>query len=136
MQMIRVAVQIRAQNGAAGGSGEVEYARPSLRRRTWKAGVLFVVGLGCGVLLLPVPLIHLFGAAFFLAMSALAARRLISRNVLKRAHGRCPSCNAKGPYFVGFGGRRLAFPIVTSCPQCHVSLELEPAASGASLSEP
>lgn len=136
MQMIRVPVHIRAQNGDMGGSGEVEYARPSLRRRAWKAGVLVLLGLGCGILLLPIPLIHFFGVIFFLVMCAIAARRLSSRNVLKAARGRCPSCKAEAPYFVGFGGRRLVFPIVTSCPRCHISLELSPATSRASLAEP
>jgi hypothetical protein len=134
-QMIRVPVRIRAENGGVADSGEVEYAKPSLRRRAWKAGVLILVGLGCGILLLPIPLIHFFGVMFFLAMCALAARRLSSRNVLKGARGRCPSCHTEAPYFVGFGGRRLAFPVVTSCPQCHIGLELEPAPSGASFSE-
>src|ERR1051325_11601390 len=89
--------------------GEIEYARPGLRRRLWKAGALFGIGLVCGVLLLPIPLIHLFGIMFFLAMSGLAARRLVSGTVLKGAHGRCPSCQTEGRLFVGFGGRRLAF---------------------------
>ncbi len=133
--MTRVPVRIRAENGGAAGSGEVEYAKPSLRRRVWKAGALVLLGLGCGLLLLPIPLIHFFGVIFFLAMCALAARRLSSRNVLKGARGRCPSCNAEAAYFVGFGGRRLAFPVVTSCPQCHINLELEPAPLAASLSE-
>jgi hypothetical protein len=134
MQLIRVAVRIRAQDGNSGGRGEIAFARPSFWRRMRKAGVLFLVGLGCGALLLPIPLIHLFGIFFFLAMCGLAARRLVSRKVLKEAHGECPSCHAEGSYFVGMGGRRLAFPIKTSCPACHVGLELDPAAAGASVS--
>jgi len=136
MQMMRVPVRIRAQNGGPRGRGEVEYAKPSLSRRARKAGALVLLGLGCGLLLLPIPLIHLFGVIFFLAMCAIAVRRLSSRNVLKAAWGRCPSCNAEAPYFVGFGGRRLAFPIVTSCPRCHIGLELEPVPRGASFSGP
>jgi hypothetical protein len=133
MQRFRLPVHIRAEDGHGGGAGEVEVAKPPLRRRLWKAGLLFLVGLGAGVLLLPIPLIHLFGVMFFLGMSTLAARRLLSRSVLKGAHGTCPSCNADGDYFVGMGGRRLAFPIVTSCPHCHVELQLERAASQAFL---
>ena len=131
LSQVRIPVRIRAQDGKEGGAGELAYARPGLRRRLWKSGLLFLVGLGCGVLLLPIPLIHLFGVMFFLAMSGLAVRRLVSRTVLKGARGRCPSCQAEGPYFVGFGGRRLAFPVVTSCPRCNVRLELEPATPGA-----
>jgi hypothetical protein len=69
------------------GSGEIEYAKPSLGRRARKAGALVLLGLGCGVVLLPIPLIHFFGVIFFLAMCAIAARRLSSRNVLKAARG-------------------------------------------------
>jgi hypothetical protein len=127
LSLVRVPVRIRAQDGKDGGAGEISYARPGLRRRLGKAGALFLVGLVCGVLLLPIPLIHLFGVMFFLAMSGLAVRRLLSRTVLKGASGRCPSCSAEGPYFVGFGGRRLTYPVVTSCPRCNVQLELEPA---------
>ena len=133
--MVRVPVRIRAQDGKEGGAGELSYASPGLRRRLGKAGLLFLVGLVCGVLLLPIPLIHLFGIMFFLAMSGLAVRRLLSRTVLKRASGRCPSCQAEETFFVGFGGRRLAYPVVTSCPRCNVRLELEPAphCAGASM---
>ena len=127
LTLIRVPVRIQAEDGHTGGEGEIEYARPGLRRRLWKAGALFGIGLVCGVLLLPIPLIHLFGIMFFLAMSGLAARRLVSGTVLKGAHGRCPSCQTEGRLFVGFGGRRLAYPIVTSCAGCKVRLELEPA---------
>ncbi len=130
MELIRVAVHIRSRDGRAGGRGEIAFARPSFGRRLRKAGLLFLVGLACGALLLPVPLIHLFGIMFFLGMFGLAAKRLVSRKVLKEAHGQCPSCRTDGPYYVGMGGRRLAFPIVTSCPHCHVGLELEPAAPG------
>jgi len=127
LPLSRMAVRIRAQDGRGGSGGEIAFAKPSLWRRMRKAAVLFLVGLGCGAILLPVPLIHLFGIFFFLAMCGIAARRLISRTVLKEAHGRCPSCQAEGSYYVGMGGRRLTFPIVTSCPHCHVGLELEPA---------
>ena len=127
MQMVQMAVQIRAENGRTGGVGEVDVAQPPLRRRIMKAGVLFLAGAAIGVLLLPVPLIHLFGIFFFLGMGVLGFRRLFATSVLKGARGRCPSCQAEGSYFVGMGGRRLSFPIVTSCPHCHASLELEPA---------
>ena len=127
LSLVRVPVRVRAQDGKDGGEGEIAYARPGLGRRLGKAAVLFLIGLVVGVLLLPIPLIHLFGVMFFLAMSGLAVRRLLSGTVLKGASGRCPSCQAEGPYFVGFGGRRLGFPVVTSCPTCNVRLELEPA---------
>ena len=128
MQMYRIPVQIRSQDGHTGGTGKIVVARPPMLRRLWKAGVLFLIGVGVGLVLLPIPLIHLAGIMFFLAMTGLAIRRFFSTRVLKGAHGTCPSCKQEGEYFVGFGGRRLAFPITTSCPRCNVSLELGPAA--------
>lgn len=106
------------------------YARPTFRRRLGKAALTFVVGLVVGVLLLPVPLIHLFGVIFFLAMAVLAVRRLAIPAVVHSAEGRCPSCQAEGPLFVGLGGRRLAFPIRTTCSRCHVGLDLDSADPG------
>jgi hypothetical protein len=128
----RLPVRIRSQDGRTGGFGAVAYARPAFRRRLGKAALTFLMGLVVGVLVLPVPLIHLFGVIFFLAMSVLAIRRLATRAVLDSAEGRCPSCQAEGPLFVGLGGRRFAFPIRTSCPRCHVRLDLEPMAPRAS----
>lgn len=124
MELLRIPVEVHSQDGYGGGAGEVVIFEPRLARRLWKAGVLFLVGVGVGTLLLPIPLIHLAGVMFFLAMSWLAVRRLFSVRVLKGAHGRCPSCQAEGSFFVGFGGRRLAFPISTSCQNCRVSLDL------------
>jgi hypothetical protein len=124
MELIRIPVEVHSQDGYGGGTGEVVIFEPPLRRRLWKAGALLLVGVTIGTLLLPVPLIHLAGVMFFLAMSWLAVRRLFSLRVLKGAHGRCPSCHQDGDYFVGFGGRRLAYPVNTSCPHCRVQLEL------------
>jgi hypothetical protein len=128
MELIRIPVAIRSQNGHGGGIGEVVIAEPPLGRRLWKAGLLLVAGIGVGIVLLPVPLIHLAGVMFFLAMSALAVRRLFSFRVLKGAHGRCPSCGKEGDYFVGVGGRKLVYPVHTSCAHCSVALELNPCA--------
>ena len=124
--MQRLPVTIRAQDGQSGGAGEVLVGKPPFRRRLWKAGVLFLLGAGIGGLLLPVPVIHLFGILFFLGMSGLAARRLISRTVLKAARGTCPSCRAEGEFFIGMGARPLRFPVASTCPHCHIGLELEP----------
>jgi hypothetical protein len=126
----RVAVRIRAEDGASGGLGAVECARPTFLRRLGYSALMFLAGLVGGAIFLPIPLIHLFGLMFFLAMSILAVRRLTARTVVRGAEGRCPSCKAEGSFYVGFGGRRLAFPMRTACPQCHAGLELEPAAPG------
>lgn len=124
MQRFQLPVSITAIDGRAGSQGEVEFVRPPLRRRLRKAGLLFLAGVAGGMLLLPIPLVHIAGLAFFLTLTGLAGRRLLSREILKAASGHCPACGAAGEYFVGFGGRRLAFPIVTSCPHCTIELTL------------
>jgi uncharacterized protein (DUF983 family) len=77
------------------------------------------------VLLLPVPLVHLFGIAFFLGMAYLAVRRMLSRAVLHGARGVCPACGQEGRFFVGFGGRPFRLPVGTSCGACAIGLRLE-----------
>ena len=119
-------VRIRSQDGRAGGLGEVQYVQPSLGRRLCKAAALLFAGLVAAIVFLPIPLMHLVGIIVFLLMTGLAVRRLRSRDVLRSASGRCPACGAEGSYYVGFGGQRLAFPVVTSCPACNIGLELEP----------
>jgi hypothetical protein len=120
-----VAVRIRSGDGRNGGMGEVEVAGLPLGRRLREAGLRLLVGLIGGLLFLPVPLVHLFGVAVFLTMLFLAVRRLGVRQVVRGARGRCPSCHADGPLFVGLGGKRLRFPLETHCPGCQVSLTLE-----------
>jgi len=120
-------VSISSVSGQTGGVGTIEFAQPSVGYRLARAGLIFVVGLVCGVLLLPVPLIHLFGIFFFLAMTGLAVKRLVTRRVLQGASGTCPACEAEGRFYVGFGGRGLKFPIKTNCKHCQVGLQLYPA---------
>jgi hypothetical protein len=124
-ETLTVPVRIRSQDGRAGGVGEVRFAQPSLGRRLRKAGGLLLAGLVAVVIFLPIPLMHLVGVLIFLLMTGLAVRRLRSRDVLRSASGRSPACGAEGSYYVGFGGQRLVFPVVTSCPACHIGIELE-----------
>lgn len=119
-------VHITSVSGRAGGTGTIEFAQPSLGHRLSRAALLFLVGVVCGTLLLPVPLIHLFGIFFFLVMTGLAARRVMTRRVLKGASGTCPACGAEGRFFVGLGGRGVKFPIATHCKHCQVGLRLHP----------
>jgi hypothetical protein len=123
---VAVPVRIRSQDGRAGGAGEVEYTAPPLGQRLRKAGKLVLLGIVAIFVFLPIPLMHLVGVLGFLALSGLAVHRLRSREVIKGARGRCPACGAEGTYYVGFGSQRLRFPLMTSCPACHIGLELEP----------
>lgn len=120
------AISIASVSGRTGGIGAIEFAQPSLGHRLSRAAGIFVVGVVCGVLLLPVPLIHLFGIFFFVAMTGIAAKRVMTRRVLKGASGTCPACGGEGRFFVGFGGRGLKFPIATHCKHCQVELHLHP----------
>lgn len=128
MSLYRVRVSIRAGDGHRGGAGVMVVEQLPLTTRLARAGLFLALGAGIGTLLLPVPLIRLFGVMFFLGMSFLAVRRLSGRTVVRSAKGRCPSCQAEEEYFVGTGWRRLAYPVSTTCPHCHVTLELEAAA--------
>jgi len=123
---IALPVRIRSQDGKSGGAGEVEYSRPSIGERLRKAGKLVLLGMVAVVVFLPIPLMHLVGVLGFLALLGLAIHRLRSREVVKGAHGRCPACGAEGSYYVGFGNQRMKFPLATSCPSCHIGLELDP----------
>ncbi len=123
-------VRITAGDGHRGGEGTVDVGTPTFRTRLRSAALIFLAGAVIGVLLLPVPLIHLFGIMFFLGMTGLAARRLIARRVFLSAEGRCPSCGTTGPLFVGLGTRRFALPVVTACERCGVELTLEGTVGG------
>lgn len=120
------AVRVALASGRGDGAGAIEFARPSTGARLARAGVLFLVGLGGGLLLLPVPLLHLMGLFFFLVLSGLAAKKVVTRRVLRGASGTCPGCEGEGRFFVGFGGRAVKFPIKTHCKHCHVALRLWP----------
>lgn len=121
----RIQVRVRASTGAVG-VGAVAVGHPTLARRALWAGLLLAAGLAAAVLLLPVPLAHFFGIAFFFGMAYLAARRLMSRTVLREASGVCPACGQEGRFFVGFGGRPFRLPVGTSCGACAMGLRLEP----------
>lgn len=123
-------VRVALASGRGDGRGSIEFAQPSLGQRLIRAAALFLVGLAGGLLLLPVPLLHLMGVFFFLTMTALAARKVVTRRVLQGASGTCPGCQAEGRYFVGFGGRKVAFPVKTSCKYCHAVLQLWPPRGG------
>jgi len=120
----RIAVSITAGDGRSGGHGTIEIAQLPMRRRMVTAAKRVAIGLGGGLLLLPVPIIHLFGIVFFLGMTGLAAKGLVSAQVLAGAEGSCPSCGATGALYVGMGGRRVRFPVASTCPKCNVALEL------------
>jgi hypothetical protein len=132
MQAFLAEVRVALASGRGDGRGSIEIAQPSFSHRLLRAGALFLVGLAGGLLLLPVPLLHLMGVFFFLTLTVLAVRKVATRRVLQGASGSCPGCHAEGRYFVGFGGRKVKFPIKTSCKHCHAALQLWPPLGGGS----
>ena len=74
-----------------------------------EAGLFLVVGLGVGAALLFVPLVHILGILFALALTGVAGLRLRAARVLEAARGVCPNCR-EGPFYVGFGRRGSGCP--------------------------
>ena len=122
----RLPVRIRAADGTSRDDGWIDTAARPLSARLGEAGLIALGGTAAGILLLPVPLIHLFGVMFALFMWGFALRRARTRTVLVEAGGICPGCGEPGAFFVGFGRQRFRFPISTSCPRCAHALSLEP----------
>ena len=120
------AISITSASGKSGGSGTIQFSQPTFGQRLARAGIIFLLGLGGGLLFLPVPLMHLLGLFFFLVLTGVAAKRLVTLRVLQGASGSCPSCGKESRFFVGFGGRGVKFPIKTDCKHCHTALRLWP----------
>ncbi len=129
----RLTVRVRGSAGRWRDDGWVDTAVRPLGARLGEASLLALGGTVVGAVLLLVPLVHLFGVVFALAMWAFAIRRIGTKTVLVKAGGTCPRCGEAGAYFVGFGRQRVRFPISTSCPRCSQALSLEslPSAPGA-----
>ena len=125
----RLTVRVRGSAGRWRDDGWVDTAVRPLGARLGEASLLALGGTAAGAVLLLVPLVHLFGVVFALAMWAFAIRRVRTRTVLVKAGGTCPRCGEAGAYFVGFGRARVRFPISTSCPRCAQALSLEPLSS-------
>ena len=120
-------VEVHA-SGAAPAAGQLVIEHPSRGRRVREAILMVLGGAVLAVVLLPVPIIHLVGIGLFLTISVLAVRRVGAPAVIRSAHGTCPRCHAEGPFFVGFGRKRLQLPITTSCGKCAFPLTLHRAA--------
>lgn len=127
----RVAVRVRAADGTVREDGWVETARRPLAARFGEGALIAVGGTAVGALFLPVPLIHLFGVFFAIAMWVMGIRRAFTGTVVAGAGGTCPHCDRQGEFYAGFGRRRFHLPISTSCPNCARSLSLEPFPPGA-----
>jgi len=127
----RVAVRIRGADGTASDDGWVETAERPLGARLRDGALIALGGTAVGILLLPIPLIHLFGVIFALSMWGLGVHQARSKTVVTGAGGTCPGCRKPGVFFSGFGRKRFKLPLATSCPNCARGLRLEPLPPGA-----
>jgi len=122
----RLNVRVRASDGTARDDGWIRTAERPLAARLGEGALIALGGTAAGVLLLPIPLIHLFGVIFAVSMWGLGFHRARTKTVVVEAGGTCPRCEKAGTYYVGFGRKRFRLPISTSCPHCANSLTLEP----------
>ena len=122
----RVAVRVRAGDGTVRDDGWVDTAERPLVARSAEGALIAIGGSGVGVLLLPIPLVHLFGVIFAVSMWGLGFHRARTRTVVTGSGGTCPRCGTVGEFYSGFGRKRFRLPISTSCPHCSHGLSLEP----------
>ena len=126
---LRVPARVRAANGLVRDDGWVRIAHRPLLARIGEGLLIAGGGTAVGVLLLPVPLVHLFGVLFALSTWWLGLRRAQTGTVVVSTGGTCPQCGEAGNFFAGFGRKRFRLPLSTSCPKCSHALTLEPAPS-------
>jgi hypothetical protein len=126
----RVAVRVRADDGTARDDGWVGTAERPLGARLGEGALIALGGTAIGVLLLPIPLIHLFGVIFAVSMWGMGLHRARTRTVIVATGGTCPRCGTPGQFYAGFGRKRFRLPISTSCPRCAHGLTLEPLPPG------
>ncbi len=121
-----IPVRVRAADGTARDDGWVRTARRPFAARVGEGLLMAGGGTAIGVLLLPIPLVHLFGIMFALTTWWFALQRVRTDTVVVNVGGTCPHCGTAGTFFAGFGRKRYRLPISTSCPSCSHALTLEP----------
>lgn len=122
----RIQVRVRAANGATNDDGWVRTAHRPLPARIGEGALIALGGTAVGALLLPIPLIHVFGVVFALSMWWFGVRRARTATVVVEAGGTCPRCGEAATFHAGFGRKRFRLPLSTSCPRYSHALSLEP----------
>lgn len=124
MQTTKLAVSVRAENGARGVEAWIERAELSIGERIGTAVRFALGGLALGCVLLLVPLIHIVGVFVALTGIGLGVQRLRRRFVIAAAGGTCPRCGRHGPFFSGMGRPKFDLPVAVSCGACGITLTL------------
>ena len=102
----RIPVRVRAADGTARDDGWIRVAHRPVAKRFGEAALIAGAGTLAGVLLLPVPLVHIFGILFMLTTWWFAVQRARTEHGVVSAGGTCPRCAKEGRFFVGFGRKR------------------------------
>lgn len=121
-----VPVRVRAANGTTRDDGWVRTAHRPLPARIGEGALIAIGGTVVGALLLPIPLVHIFGVLFALSTWWFGFRRARTATVVLEAGGTCPRCGEVATFYSGFGRKRFRLPLSTSCPQYSHALSLEP----------
>ena len=125
MSVDRVTVRVRGEDGSTRDDAWVDTADWPFRKRLRDAALLIVGGTVIGILLLPIPLIHLLGIFFALTCWGFAIARLRVSTVMTATGGVCPRCGTPEHFTSGMTRARFRLPYTTSCPKCSVRLRLE-----------
>jgi hypothetical protein len=121
----KIAVRVRASDGRTSDDGWIRTAHRPLLKRIGEGALIAGGGTAVGVMLLPVPLVHIFGVVFALSTWWFGLQRARTETVVTAVGGTCPHCQQAGTFFAGFGRKRFRLPISTSCPRCSHALMLE-----------
>jgi len=121
----RLRVRVRAADGSSNDSGWITTAHRPVGARIGEGALIAGGGIAIGILLLPIPLIHLFGIMFALTACWFGLQRARTATVVVSTGGTCPRCQKDGTFFAGFGRKRFRLPLSTSCPSCAHALTLE-----------
>ena len=120
-----IPVRVVARSGGSSNDGRLVIADRPLGVRLREAAVLVAAGLAGGILLLPIPLVHLFGITFAIACLVMAVGRLRTTRVVTQASGTCPRCGHAGQFPLGAWKRAFALPFSTGCGKCGVPLTVQ-----------
>lgn len=94
-------------------------------RRALRAAVFFLISIGLAALLIPIPIVHLFGIPLMLVLGIVTAVRSLGRVAkLEPMHIPCPKCGARNNIGGGLGFKTETGPVEMNCQVCRRPLAL------------